>query len=82
MSTISKDPNPIIAPEAIIRRFSAHTNLIFSGPSSTSLSELSNVQSVLEFPQIIISSDVILSTEDNKVLVTKRNENFDDQVIL
>ena len=81
-ATISGEVSPIILPTAIIRRFTSHSNLIFSGPSITQSSELSGTESVLEFPQITVSAGVILSTEGNNVLVTRRNENFDDQIIL
>lgn len=80
--TISGRAAPSIVTNAFAREFSAFTNFIFSDPSSSGKSEITDPNSVLEHPQIIISGDVILSTEGNNVLVTKRNENFDDEIIL
>tara|TARA_Y100001938_G_scaffold90867_1_gene124563 strand:- start:415 stop:672 length:258 start_codon:yes stop_codon:yes gene_type:complete len=80
--TVSGIGAPSIVTNAFTREFSAFTNFLFSDPSSSGKSEIADPNSVLEHPQIIISGDVILSTEGNNVLVTKRNENFDDEIIL
>ncbi len=78
----SSKSNPTVAKESFAREFSAFNTFILSNPSIANKSEWSNTSSVLESPQIIISSDVILSTEGNNVLVTQRNDNFDDEIIL
>lgn len=64
------------------RVFSAFVNLIFSAPSSSSSSQVTTIDSVVEFPQIIVAENTILSTEDNNILVTRRNDNFNDEVTL
>lgn len=81
-ASVSTAASPTIATNSFTREFSAFTNFLFSEPSSAGKSEVTDPNSVLEHPQIIISADVILSTEGNNVLVTQRNENFDDQIIL
>ncbi len=80
--SVSSPARPSIVTNSFTREFSAFTNFLFSDPSSAGKSEVTDPNSVLEHPQIIISADVILSTEGNNVLVTQRNENFDDQIIL
>lgn len=64
------------------RVFSAFINLIFSAPSSRSSSQVTSIDSRVEFPQIIVAPNTILSTEDNNILVTKRNDNINDEVTL
>ena len=80
--SVSTPSRPIIAPNSFTREFSAFKNFLFLDPSSAGKSEITDPNSVLEHPQIIISADVILSTEDNNVLVTQRNDNFDDEITL
>lgn len=64
------------------RVFSAFINLIFSAPSSRSSSQVTSIDSRVEFPQIIVAPNTILSTEDDNILVTRRNDNFNDEAIL
>jgi hypothetical protein len=52
-----------------------------------SSSSINAPASILEFPQIDVSSaadfdTLILSTENDVILVTSRNENFDDEAVI